>query len=42
MIKFREIILKLYDMLTCLLKHTSMHINLQQIQQKQLRVVLIP
>ena len=25
MIKFQEIMLKLYDILTCLLKHTSMH-----------------
>lgn len=27
MIKFQEIILKLYDIMTCLLKHTSMHID---------------
>ena len=44
MIKFQEIILKLCDILTCLLKHTSMdmHIDLQQIQQKQLREVFFP
>ena len=42
MIKFQEIILKLYDTLTCLLEHTSMHIDLQQIQKKQLRVVFFP
>ena len=39
MIKFQEIILKLYDTLTCLLEYTCMHIDLQQIQKKQLRVV---
>ena len=39
MIKFQEIILKLCNILTCLLKNTSMHIDLEQIQQKQLREV---